>query len=76
MAITLTSESRGATILLRMTGRLDAHGAAEIEPALRQLDPRGTAVLDLSGVDYLSSAGVRVFVTLFKSLNAQGGRLL
>jgi len=59
-----------------MTGRLDAHGAAEIEPALRQLDPRGTAVLDLSGVDYLSSAGVRVFVTLFKSLNAQGGRLL
>ncbi len=76
VAITLTSETRGSTILLRMSGRLDAHGAAEIEPALQELDPRGTAVLDLSGVDYLSSAGVRVFVTLFKSLNAQGGKLL
>ena len=61
---------------IRLSGRLDAHGAAEIASALPEVKPGMVMLLDLGAVDYLSSAGVRVFVTLHKNLHAAGGRLV
>ena len=75
MAISLTSETLGKVTLLRMKGRLDAHGAMQAEPSLQHIPASATVVLDMSEVDYLSSGGLRIFVALFKKLCTQGGRL-
>ncbi len=72
-AISLTSETLGKITLIRMGGRLDAHGSMQAEPLLQPIPASATVVLDLSGVDYLSSGGLRIFVALYKKLGTQGG---
>jgi anti-anti-sigma factor len=49
----------GPTTVLRLTGRLDGEGAAQMSETLDGLlrDGRRSVVLDLSGLDYLSSPG-------------------
>jgi anti-anti-sigma factor len=74
--ISLFSETIAGVVQLRLTGRLDAHGAAEISSALPEARPGIVVLADLRGVDYLSSAGVRVFVAWHKKLHAAGGRLV
>ncbi|CAN5627481.1 hypothetical protein BH09VER1_BH09VER1_14410 [soil metagenome] len=75
MALTVTVETLGKTVVVQIAGRLDAHGAAEAEERLMDLECRTWMVLELSGMDYVSSAGIRIFVSLHKKLNAQGGKL-
>ena len=62
--------------LLRLTGRLDARGAAELDDALREL--KGAhAVLDVAGIAYISSMGVRSLVVAEQNLrNAHGALCL
>lgn len=73
--ITLNSETSRGVSVIKLEGRLDAHGANEVDPALPVGRAGETVVLDLAGVNYLSSAGVRVFVALHKRLHAAGGRM-
>lgn len=75
MKVTLTSVGEGTT-LATLVGRLDAAGAIVASPALKPLESVKTAILDLSAVDYLSSAGVRIFLALHKSLLSRGRRLI
>lgn len=75
MPISHTSETSRGVSVITLAGRLDAHGAAEVEPVLLREKSGGTVILDLAGIDYLSSAGVRVFVALHKRLHAAGGRM-
>jgi anti-anti-sigma factor len=69
------------TVVLAPAGRID-HGSAEgFKDALRPHLERCAAgrdqlVLDLSGVDYISSAGLRVLMLARKQAKAQGGTLL
>lgn len=64
--------------MLTLTGRL-GHGAVPVlEDALRRLPPslgQGTVVLDLAGVDYLSSLGLRT-IDAFSCRLQNGGRRL
>lgn len=73
--ISLTSETCRGVSVITLAGRLDAHGATEVEPTLPPEKSGETVILDMAGVTYLSSAGVRVFVALHKRLNAVGGRM-
>jgi len=66
----------GGVVVATLRGRLDARGAAEADPVLREVSTGPVAVLELSGVDYLSSAGVRIFVALHKNLHLSGRRLI
>lgn len=60
--------------LLRLTGRLDARGAGELDEALR--DVKGAhAVLDVTGVSYISSMGVRSLVVAEQTLRKAHGAL-
>jgi anti-sigma B factor antagonist len=69
------------TVVLAPAARID-HGSAEsFKDALRpHLGRCATAqdqlVLDLSGVDYISSAGLRVLMLARKQAKAQGGTLV
>jgi anti-anti-sigma factor len=69
------------TVVLAPAGRID-HGSAEgFKDALRPHLERCSAgqdqlVLDLSGVDYISSAGLRVLMLARKQAKVQGGTLV
>lgn len=75
VAVSLSLEKLEIATIVRLSGRLDAHGAAEIGPAVAQLGSRGSVVVDAAEVSYLSSAGIRVFLELHKRLTAEGSRV-
>ncbi|HXJ82465.1 MAG TPA: STAS domain-containing protein [Candidatus Methylomirabilis sp.] len=69
------------TVVLAPTGRIDHGRSEDLKTALRPHLERCTAandrlVLDLSGVDYISSAGLRVLMLARKQAKAQAGTLV
>ena len=60
-------------------GRLDTHTYAELDQALAPLLGNAaltSLVLDLAGLDYISSAGIRSVFKARKALSARGGKVL
>ena len=67
-----TKKENGATIF-EISGRLDTTTAPELEKAINgEGEELKSLVLDFSGVDYISSAGLRVLLTAQKKMNVQG----
>ena len=70
-----TVENKIATVSLE--GRLDTVTAPELEKALREsFDGLSDLTLDFSGLEYISSAGLRVLLTAQKTMNRQGSMKL
>jgi len=73
----ITREEHGDVLLLHVAGRLDAywadHLSEEISAAVRE--GRHFVSLNLSGLRYISSAGIRVLVHFYKQLRALDGSL-
>lgn len=66
----------GSTLTLALQGRLDTSTAPDLEAALASsLDGVAALVLDFAGVDYLSSAGLRVLLSAQKRMAAAHGSL-
>jgi anti-sigma B factor antagonist len=63
--------------LIEVTGRIDSTNATKLGEALgEQIDAgRNQIVLDLSGVDYMSSAGLREMVAAAKRVRNSNGDL-
>ncbi|HUA78766.1 MAG TPA: STAS domain-containing protein [Dyella sp.] len=65
---------------LHLQGRLDALTFVEFdkkaESVLAQMAQRGTVVLDLSALDYISSAGLRSIAKIRKVMRAREGQTL
>ncbi|MGA7440255.1 MAG: STAS domain-containing protein [Luteibacter sp.] len=63
-----------------LEGRLDANTFTDLDEALRDITPmvdnEGTLVLDLSQLEYISSAGLRSLAQLRKQMNDRGARTL
>jgi len=61
-------------LVLKIQGRLDAFGSKELEGHLETQIGKDLlcTVVDMAGVDYISSAGLRVLLRLQKKLNGQG----
>ena len=55
--------------LVRATGRVDSHTAAQLADAFDAINEAGRfkIVFDMSGVDYISSAGLRVMINVQKA---------
>lgn len=72
MEIELTTEKDKATFAV--SGTLTVQTAPDLEDAIRALDPSFRNIdLDLSGAEYVSSAGLRVFVATSKLAAHRGG---
>lgn len=73
---TKITKNEGLT-LLKVEGRLMTDQAAgflkDIEPIMQESG--ADIVVDLSGLEFISSAGIRCFVMLLKSCQAKGSRL-
>jgi anti-sigma B factor antagonist len=63
--------------LFEVIGRVDSSNAAELGSALDKVvdDGKANLVLDLGGVDYMSSAGLREMVRVLKRVKRTGGDL-
>lgn len=63
--------------VVTLSGRFDAPAAPEAEQAFTALIQNGSrsVLVDFSGVDYISSGGIRVIIMLSKALDECGGRL-
>jgi len=69
---------KGSTMTAKLTGRLDTPAAAEVsqkvQPLLDNADK--TIVLDCSEMTYISSSGLRIFLTIRKAAVAKGGKVV
>ena len=78
MAFTLQGSRTGTALVLQVTGRVDGETAPQLERGFRQwiADADRNLILDLSGLDYISSAGLSTVLGAGKTIDRQGGRLL
>lgn len=76
--MSVTREKNGEILLVSPAGQINSANAAELETQLLQWVEEGEHkwVLDMSGVEYISSAGLRVVLLLAKRLKQQGGRVV
>lgn len=65
--------TNGKELTIKVEGRLDTVTAPELEKEVKD-SVQGVEVLvfDLAGLDYISSAGLRVVLSAQKIMNAQG----
>ncbi|MBN2355143.1 STAS domain-containing protein [candidate division KSB1 bacterium] len=62
---------------MALTGRFDATTAEKVEKRLNALiDQKVKLVIDMQGVDYISSAGIRALQMALKSTKLEGGEEL
>ena len=72
--MTITTKQNGTTLEVALEGRLDTVTAPELEAALLQSMPAAESLaLDFSGLEYISSAGLRVLLSAHKNMLARGG---
>ncbi len=71
----VTIDEKKNVIILRCEGRLDATTSIQLENVLnREIDKKHIHLLiDFSGIEYLSSAGMRVLLSMTKRLKGMDG---
>ncbi len=71
MVINKTKE--GTSLVIAVEGRLDTMTAPELETELKaEIDGVEELVIDFAGLEYISSAGLRVLLSAQKIMNRQG----
>lgn len=71
--LNIAKTSEGASLHIALEGRLDTTTSPQLEEELKgSLDGVTALVLDLAGLEYISSAGLRVLLSAQKVMNKQG----
>ena len=71
--MTLNKIQNGSALTIALEGRLDTTTAPELEKELKSsLDGVKELTLDFSGLDYISSAGLRVLLSAHKAMSGKG----
>ena len=62
----------------RFVGRLDTPASQEVSKSVEPIleDPTGTIVLDCKDMEYISSSGLRIFLTIRKAAASKGGKVI
>ena len=69
----ISIEKNNDSTVMKISGRLDTTTAPELEKAINdEGEALKNLVLDFNGVNYISSAGLRVLLTAQKRMNVQG----
>ena len=73
----ITKSKENDVLVIKVKGRLDTNTAPELEKsALADANAVKKMKLDLAELDYISSAGLRVILTVHKHLHSNGGSLV
>jgi anti-anti-sigma factor len=78
--VQVSSRQFADVVVAAPVGRVDHNNAAQLEEALLPLAERSSAskqavVLDLSGVEYISSVGLRVLMVVAKKMRANDAKI-
>lgn len=76
--MTITIENVNGTTTAKLVGRLDTPSTVDATPYFEELQNSadGTVVLDCTQLSYISSSGLRLFLTLRKAATAKGGKVI
>lgn len=73
----IIKELNGNDLVLKLQGRLDTTTAPELEQELKNSLPGiQTLTIDMEGLEYISSAGLRVVLFAQKTMNRQGSMVV
>ena len=73
----ITKTVNDNSVYLKIEGRLDTTTAPELESCVNELtQSASTLTVDCDGLEYISSAGLRVILKAQKAMNAKGGMKL
>jgi anti-sigma B factor antagonist len=74
-ALTIARRTQDAVAILDVRGEVDMHTAADLEAALQQClaDDCNRIVFNGGGLDYISSAGLGVFMAYIEDVRERGG---
>lgn len=74
--MTISVERAFGLITLVITGRLDITTAPNLESVVNELsEDTKEFIFDMSGVEYISSAGIRVLLGAYKTINLTQGTM-
>lgn len=73
----INKEINGKTMTVSLSGRLDASTAPQLETEFKgNLEGISDLTIDMSGIEYISSAGLRVLLSAHKLLMNNHGEML
>ena len=72
--MTIDRELADGKLTLRVGGRLDTNTSPDLEAELK-LEGVREVVFDFAGLEYISSAGLRVLMAAQKAMSSSGGRM-
>ena len=75
--MTIDQQRLGDTLVISPVGRFDSTTSDALDAHVKPISSSGapTLVVDFSRVDYISSAGLRVMLTLAKRIRERQGKL-
>ena len=73
----ITKEKNQDSLTVKIEGKLDINTAPQLTEALNhELDSVNEVIFDLENTDYTSSAGLRVFLATYQTMDNKGGKML
>ena len=74
--MTINVERDFEIVTLGITGRVDTTNAPNLDSVINEL-PEDTKelIFDMSGVEYISSAGIRILIGAYKKMNLNQGTM-
>ena len=75
--MTITKTLEGSVLTIALEGRLDTQTSPELEKVLdSSLDSVESLRFDFTGLEYISSAGLRVLLSSQRTMNRQNGNMV
>jgi anti-anti-sigma factor len=76
--VEIATRKADTTLVVSLTGRMDAVASPLLDGKVREWTAAGenSFLIDLSGVEYISSAGLRSMLSAAKKIKAMGGKLM
>ena len=76
MEVNITKKDKITNV--EFIGRLDTPASSEVSAAIEPIleDAAGTIVLDCTQMSYISSSGLRIFLTVRKAAASKGGKVI
>lgn len=72
--MTINKTKNGKEVTIMIEGRIDSKTASEFESNVKEeFGNSDSMIIDLAKVNYISSAGLRVFLTAHKTMSAKDG---
>jgi anti-sigma B factor antagonist len=68
----LEKEQNGSQLTIRLGGRLDTNSSPQLDAEIADLTGITELIFDFSGLDYISSSGLRVLLGTQKRMNKTG----